>query len=203
MKLICGIDEAGRGAVLGPLVVAGVCLPEEQLFLLERLGVKDSKLLKHPVRERIMAELDRHGVAFFYSLLLPAEIDAVSINALEIREAITIINNLAPHEVYIDVPSRGRGIDYYCQKIKRGVAPGVIINGGNKFDTLHRVVGAASIVAKVMRERSIEELKLHYGNFGSGYPNKRTVLYIQEHYDKIKPIARMKWSTIAKIKNKI
>jgi len=196
MKRICGIDEAGRGALVGPLVVAGVCIDQKEEKILRALGVKDSKLLAPKRREEIFQELVDRRMAFFYSRIEPARIDATSINLLEIQESVSIISALQPHQVFLDVPARGRGIERYCEHIRRELAMPVQILGGNKFDVLYPIVGAASIVAKVMRERAIAQLKTVYGDFGSGYPNERTVRYVKEHYDTMRPIVRMKWRTI-------
>lgn len=193
MRFICGIDEAGRGALLGPLVVAGVSMPQGFLPWLEGLGVKDSKLLSHPAREKLFHAFIARGITFFYSHISPARIDNTSLTVLEQQESIKIINALAPHKVLLDVPARGRGIERYCQIIALGIAPTIEVIGGNKFDAAHPVVSAASVVAKVMRERAIAVLKKEYGDFGSGYPNRRTVLYTQAHYDKLRPIIRTKW----------
>lgn len=199
MSYICGIDEAGRGSILGPLVIAGVCVPEDTIPLFQELGVKDSKLLSPIKREEIFNLFVARKVRFFYSHISPAQIDRASLNWLEQSESVKIIKILNPHEVFLDVPARGKGIIYYCQGITDRIHPDIRLTGGNKFDIIHPVVSAASIVAKVMRDRAIALLKESYGDFGSGYPTKRTVLYIQKHYATIRPIVRTKWRSIKEL----
>jgi len=102
--VICGIDEAGRGPVLGPLVVAGVCLESDAP--LRQLNVRDSKKLTAERREQLAPEIEklsRHEV-----IIVPAEdIDALrsqmTLNALEARLFASIIRKLRPADiVYVD-----------------------------------------------------------------------------------------------------
>lgn len=197
MKRICGIDEAGRGSLIGPLLVAGVCITPADIPLLRKLGVKDSKLLSHQRREEIFESFQQHEVQFYAVAISPQRIDEVSLNDLEIQEAASIINHLRPHEAYVDVPARAGGIDRYCQQVKRSAEYEVHIVGGNRFDILYEVVSAASIVAKVMRDRAVGMLRAQYGDFGSGYPNARTMAYVKDHFEALRPIIRMKWKNVS------
>lgn len=198
---LAGIDEAGRGAVIGPLVVAGVFMEEEEDRILVEIGVKDSKLLSPQKREEIFHELEERKIEFHYFEILPAKIDRYIINALEIETVTRLLNQARPDRVLLDVPAFGRGIERYCDKVRERLKDKSIdVIGGNKFDMNYAIVGAASIVAKVMRDRKIKELKGVYGDFGSGYPTSRTTEFIRANYDSIKPIVRMKWKTIEKLK---
>lgn len=196
-----GIDEAGRGAVIGPLVVAGVFTEKTESGCLQEIGVKDSKLLSPQRREEIFYELQRRNIEFHFFEILPDTIDAFNINTLEIEATALLLRKGNPKRVLLDVPAFGRGIARYCARIKEKLGGGRIdIQGGNKFDSKHLIVGAASIVAKVMRDRRIEELKKIYGEFGSGYPNGRTVVFLQANFERVKPIVRMKWRTIRELR---
>ncbi len=198
--ILAGIDEAGRGAVLGPLVVAGVFIEEKKYGIFQRIGVKDSKLLSPQKREEIFDELKVKKIAFHYFEILPAKIDMYSINDLEIEAVAKLLNKGRPDRVLLDVPAFGRGIERYCERVREKLrGRSIDILGGNKFDVHHAIVGAASIVAKVIRDRKIEKLKKAYGDFGSGYPNSRTSEFIRANFDLVKPIVRMKWDTIKKI----
>lgn len=197
---VLGIDEAGRGAVIGPLVVGGVCLPFEMLSCLQDIGVKDSKKLPHKKREEIFESFKKEKILFHFFEITPKEIDKASLNDLEILYTIKLIRFFSPDNVFLDVPARGRGIERYCDKIRKELPRHIEVIGGNRFDDIHRVVGAASIVAKVMRERAIAKLKKKYGNFGSGYPNEQTITFLEEHFEMLKPIVRMKWKTVQKLK---
>ncbi|MBI3335735.1 MAG: ribonuclease HII [Candidatus Portnoybacteria bacterium] len=202
MKLICGIDEAGRGAVIGPLVVAGVFIQKREEKILKEIGVKDSKLLSPQKREEIFKQLKRQKTKFHFFEISPKAIDSKSINELEIEAARKLIKKFEPQRIFLDVPAAGKGIENYCNKLREKVGKGIEVIGGNKFDSLHLVVGAASIVAKVMRDRAIARLKKKYGDFGSGYPNERTITYLRANYEKLKPIVRMKWKTIRDLRFK-
>lgn len=195
----CGIDEAGRGAVIGPLVVAGVLIEKREEGVLKEIGVKDSKLLSPQKREEIFKQLKRWKVKFHFFEILPKTIDRRSINELEIKAASRIIKKFHPAKVFLDVPAAGKGIENYCNKIRAHISQDIEVIGGNKFDSIHLVVGAASIVAKVMREKAIARLKKKYGEFGSGYPNERTITYLQANYERLKPIVRMKWKTVRSV----
>lgn len=193
---LLGVDEAGRGAVIGPLVVAGVFIEKGEEKVLEEIGVKDSKLLSPQKREEIFTKLRKQKIAFHFFEISPKTIDSKSINELEIEAASKLIKRFSPDKVFLDVPASGKGIENYCNKIRERARKGIEVIGGNKFDATHLVVGVASIVAKVMRERAIARLKEKYGDFGSGYPNRRTTEFIRANYDLVKPIIRMKWRTV-------
>lgn len=202
--ILGGIDEAGRGAIIGPLVVAGVFLHEERLSFLAKIGVKDSKKLSFFKREIIFEAFKRNRISFHFFEILPEAIDKTSINELEVLASAKIVRDFQRKyelcKLFLDVPAFGRGIENYCKKLKDNLKDDSIeIIGGNKMDELHLVVSAASIVAKVMRDRKIHQLKKKYGDFGSGYPNTRTVDYIKKYYSLVKPVVRHKWKTLERI----
>ena len=108
--LIAGVDEAGRGCVIGPLVIAGVLMKEENLPVLAQLGVKDSKLLSAKKREALAAEIVRLAEKRVVMKLSPKEIDCVvesgrklhKLNRLEAQTMAMIIEALKPDEAYVD-----------------------------------------------------------------------------------------------------
>lgn len=215
-KVILGIDEAGRGAVIGPLVVAGVVIAQNQRRFLRMLGVKDSKKLTPQKREEIFKTFQTKNIQFYFVEISPFKIDRNSINELEIEAAVKIAKKVLNKrvrllKVFLDVPAFGKGIDRYCQKISEKInkfvsrrveieTKEVEVWGGNRLDDRNVVVSAASIVAKVIRDNKIERLKKEYGDFGSGYPNEQTITFLRANYEKLKPIVRHKWYTIEKIK---
>ena len=108
--LILGIDEAGRGPVLGPLVMAGALLREEDVVSLKELGMKDSKLLSPEKREVLEKEIHKIAVNFTLEIVEPLNIDAaiksgLNLNWLEGNMAVAIINRLKPDTAIIDCPS--------------------------------------------------------------------------------------------------
>ncbi len=173
--LVAGVDEAGRGCVIGPLVVAGVMLRTESLPLLTELGVKDSKLLTAKKREALYPEIIRLTEKYQTIKVLPYQIDKAvesarklhKLNRLEAQTMAQVIEALKPDEVYVDaadtVEHRFGNHIKECLKIKTRLI------SKHKADKIFPVVSAASIIAKVERDREIANLRLEYGDFGSGY----------------------------------
>src|SRR3989304_780405 len=101
--LICGIDEAGRGPVIGPLVICGVLVDEEGEEELKSIGVKDSKLLTKKQREALFDKIKKIAKNYHLIIVQPAEIDLAvtgtdvkNLNFLEAKKTIEIINKLSP-----------------------------------------------------------------------------------------------------------
>ena len=205
MALIAGIDEAGRGCLIGPMAICGVCLKKEGEKKIQTIGVKDSKQLT-PRKRELLAELIyqiAHSVRIV--LVSPQEIDQESLNVLTMKKSVDIINKLTPDLVYLDVPSSGRGIQKYCRTIQWMVDQKHIkICGENKADQNYPVVSAASIIAKVTRDREIHNLHKIYGDFGSGYPSDpKTKHFAQQCLSAnqaLPPIIRTKWATISRFR---
>ncbi|MCK4885318.1 ribonuclease HII, partial [Candidatus Bathyarchaeota archaeon] len=98
--MIAGVDEAGRGPVIGPLVIAGVSLDENDLPKLVDLGVKDSKLLSPQRRETLSSQIKKLALNYHIVLLSPAEIDRVveskrKLHKLNRLEAVTMARVIA------------------------------------------------------------------------------------------------------------
>jgi ribonuclease HII len=206
MKLILGIDEAGRGPVIGPMVIAGYCIEEEKIDSLKSLGVKDSKELTRKQREDIYNEIIKLTDKYKYIIIDPKTIDYYvyknKLNYLEFENMIKIIEDIKPDKVIIDSPlvDTKKVIEY----IKNNLKINVEIVAENKADKKYPVVSAASIIAKVIRDREIYKIKEKINiNFGSGYPSdERTVKAIKENYEILKDYIRESWMTIKKIRKK-
>lgn len=205
--MICGIDEAGRGATLGPLVIAGFLCAEKDLELLERIGVRDSKKLSKSRREKIYRQL-AEKFKFHVIKILPRELDervgrGISLNELEGAKFAEVINVLRPSAAYIDcadvLPENFRN---HILKILKHDCDLTI---EHRADERYLVVGAASIIAKVERDAEIEKLKREYGDIGSGYPaDEKTIAFIQSWYKKNRAFpdcVRKTWKTIDAVKN--
>jgi len=205
MHLIGGIDEAGRGCLIGPMALCGVCIEKERDAELQALGVKDSKQLTPRQRDRL-AELIREVVFSLEVILIPpGDIDRENLNYLSLKKSAEIIDRLSPDVVYLDVPAHGSGIQKYCQAVQRMVKhQPVRICGENKADQNYPVVSAASIIAKVARDREIHNLYAVYGDFGSGYPSDpKTRLFARQYLSAnqpLPPIIRAKWKTVARLR---
>jgi ribonuclease HII len=203
MKLL-GIDEAGRGCVIGPMILCGVLLKKHFLNKLNEFGVKDSKELSHAKRYNIFKLIKPYILKYLCIKISPKEIDNKIINQIEIENTAKIINRLKPDIVYLDVPVNKYGIKKYCNKISSLVNKKIKIIGENNADKKYKIVAAASIIAKVKRENEIKRIKKYYNDFGSGYPSdKRTINFLINFYERHKffpDIVRKKWKTIQKIK---
>jgi len=203
MKLILGIDEAGRGPVIGPMVIAGYCIEEEKLDLLKSLGVKDSKELTRKQREEIYNEIIKLTDKYKYIIIGPKTIDYYvyrnKLNYLEFENMIKIIEEIKPDKVIIDSPmvNTKKVIEY----IKNNLKINVEIIAENKADKNYPVVSAASIIAKVIRDREIDKIKEKLNlDIGSGYPSdEKTIEVLKKDYDKIKDYVRKSWITIKRI----
>ena len=206
MELIAGIDEAGRGCLIGPMAVCGLCLHKEREKEIQKIGVKDSKQLSPKKREYLVALIHEIAHSVHVVLVSPWEIDRENLNVLTMKKSVEIINKLTPDSIYLDVPSSGKGIQKYCRTIHEMVHQKQLrIYGENKADQNYPVVSAASIIAKVTRDREIRKLHQIYGNFGSGYPSDpKTRKFAQQFLAEgqaLPPIIRTKWSTITRFQN--
>lgn len=205
-QLVLGIDEAGRGCVLGPLVLAGVMFEDtdEVLDVLSHHNVRDSKLLTKDARAALAQVVRSLKHSLRVRTVSPSRIDKESINTLEIDVSAKIIASLNPHRVYLDVPATGKGIGRYCLAVRRQCGKeGVEIVGGNGFDSTHLAVAAASIIAKEKREHEVRKLHKIYGDFGSGYPHDpKTRAWLASHKATgaaWPPMVRTKWQTVAQL----
>lgn len=200
--MICGVDEAGKGSVLGPMVVAAVGAPSEDA--LDDLGVKDSKLLSAKERERLYSLIKKRckvaTVRFDAN-----EIDAIrtemTMNAAVARAHAQVITKLSPHCAYVDACDVN--IFRYAEMVKSHLDNPCEIVSEHHADSKFAVVSAASIIAKVTRDRAITTLSKKYGNIGSGYPSDPvTIRFLNTWIDDHRvppPIARKSWKTVSAI----
>ena len=185
--LVAGVDDAGRGPIIGPLVIAGVLLEEKELEKLKALGVKDSKLLSPKRREHLAVEIKRIAIRYCSESLSPEQIDKVvetgrklhRLNRLEADIMAKIIEALRPDIAYVDAS------DVLADRFKAHIidklACEVEIISEHKADATYPIVSAASIIAKVERDRAIQELADKYGDMGSGYvTDPRTIAFLEK-----------------------
>jgi ribonuclease HII len=209
--LVAGIDEAGRGCVIGPLVVAGVMTNAENIHVLTELGVKDSKLLTPKQRELLYPAIIHLTDKYHTIHVLPSEIDKVvesarrlhKLNRLEARTMASIIETLKPDQVYVDaadtVEHRFGNHIRECLKTKTRVI------SRHKADRIFPIVSAASIIAKVERDKEVAILRAKYGDFGSGYlTDEKTMLFLQrllEDSDDYPSFVRKSWKPAKRAKS--
>ncbi|NJE01432.1 ribonuclease HII [Thermococcus sp. JdF3] len=208
MKL-AGIDEAGRGPVLGPMVIAAVVVDERNVPKLEELGVKDSKKLTPKRRERLFDEIIYLLDDYVVLELWPEEIDSRegTLNEFEVENFVKALNSLKvkPDVVYIDAADVKEA--RFGEEIGKRLNFEAEIVAEHKADDKFVPVSAASIIAKVTRDRAIEKLKGRYGEIGSGYPSDpRTRAFLENYYrehGEFPPIVRRSWKTLKKIEEKL
>ncbi|MBD3252253.1 ribonuclease HII [Candidatus Pacearchaeota archaeon] len=197
-KRILGIDEAGRGPVIGPLVISGVMIEEGNEALID--GVKDSKLLSHKKRIELDKKIKENS-DFKIIIVNPAEVDealekdSMNLNWLEAHKQAEIINELNPDKAIIDCPSPN------CKKYK-DFLKNLLINKKielvveHKADFKYPTCSAASILSKVVREQEMHKIQQKYGNTGPGYSsNPITQEFVKNNWEKHPEIFRKTWST--------
>ncbi|MDO8509147.1 MAG: ribonuclease HII [Nanoarchaeota archaeon] len=205
--LILGIDDAGRGPIIGPMILAGVLLDKNGEEILKKHNVRDSKTVLHPTRVKLAELIKETSLGHHLAITSPDQIDkaintGTNLNTLEAIKTAEIINALNNQKdkikVIVDCPSVNI-------KAWRATLLGFIKNKENlevicehKADANHVSVSGASILAKVTREDEIEKLKSQYGNFGSGYPaDPLTKKFLKSSGSKLKDsgLFRKTWST--------
>lgn len=208
--LEAGIDEAGRGPVLGPLVMACVVLDDRRVATLKGY-VKDSKKLSARQRSWLYSLIMKLALEVKVRVVEPFEIDDAvlhyerGLNELEAIIAAGLIDSLSTpvERVYIDspdpIPQRYAEIVRRYLRSKRTEVVAL-----NKAEDLYVQAAAASIIAKVERDKAINELKEIYGDFGSGYPSdpktREFISRILKEGADLPPIVRKSWRTLLKFK---
>ncbi|MEM1545223.1 MAG: ribonuclease HII [Candidatus Methanomethylicia archaeon] len=208
-RKISGVDDAGRGPVIGPLIIAGVLIEEEKLGKLTEIGVKDSKKLTS--RQRVIMAEKIKNIALDYTIeeIYPKEIDEVvlkaqkyrRLNYLEAEVMGKVINRLKPDIVYVDASDINE--ERFKENIMKTLTINVEIISKHHADAMYPICSAASILAKVRRDEIINELKGRYGEFGSGYvTDPKTIQFITnwiKEYGQVPDIVRRSWKTVRKI----
>ncbi|RLG18788.1 ribonuclease HII [Candidatus Micrarchaeota archaeon] len=208
--MIAGVDEAGRGCVLGPLVIGLAVAKQRVAAQLKLDGVKDSKELNHGRRKKLAAKIRKAcGVLLIeipatdLNLLMKKRISLNEIEAMRIAKALMKLGE-GVSSVYVDSPDAIPKM--FERRIRKYYDAPFEIVCENKADSNHPIVAAASIVAKVARDEKIEEIKKIVGfDFGSGYSSDpRTVGYLKKnlHEPKLQEFIRKKWSTIDGLKQR-
>jgi len=205
MKIL-GIDEAGRGPVIGPLVICGVLVRDEFLSELSRIGVKDSKLLSPQKRQKLKKIIECISEEYQLIYLSPKVIDQYIINYLELKATVKLIDKFSPDKVFIDAPTR------WCVNYKRKIKNLLTLKKNvelvveNFADINYPVVSAASILAKVARDEKIKKLSKKYGALGSGYPSDEKTIFFLKECIRLKgefpEIVRKKWKTAQRLLEK-
>ena len=204
MRWEIGIDEAGRGPVIGPLVITGIKIPIDQKSYLEEIGVKDSKKLTSKRREELYHLLESNRdfqiVQVIYS---PAEIDmavnTIGLNMLEVEGFSEILNRMGPIDGSIIVDACDINTERFAKRIISRLkywTKDTNMVSEHKADDRHISVAAASIVAKYIRDKHIKELEESLGlEIGSGYPSDpKTIGILPKLMQDDEPNEHLRWS---------
>jgi ribonuclease HII len=202
---ILGIDEAGRGSVLGPMVIAGVIVPEKMEKVLERMGVKDSKRLT-PNRRTILSRKLKKMFDYEVVVISAREIDemradGINLNEIEKNAMESILLKLKPEKAIVDA------VDVKAERFQENLCKdtGLNVIAEHKADDKYIEVSAASIIAKAERDDQIKEINKDFiksGGIGSGYPSDPTTKKFLANYtyDEMPEFVRKSWATVAKMK---
>ncbi|MBI5553486.1 MAG: ribonuclease HII [Candidatus Diapherotrites archaeon] len=205
--LIAGIDEAGRGPVLGPLVLCVTTIAKEKEAELQEIGVKDSKLLSAGKREEMFPAIKSCVHEFQVAVVTPHELNHLmavrSLNEIEAMKAAGLLNGLQskPNIVYADSPDPLS--HYFGERIRKYLAYSPLIFAEHKADLNYPIVSAASILAKVTRDEHLRKLSEEFGEMGSGYPHDPKTMeflraYVKTH-SRLPEFARAHWQTAANV----
>jgi len=199
-KYVLGIDEAGRGPVIGGMFIAGVVLNERISKKLRSLGVKDSKKLTPSKRAALFPKIIALAKAIYVIMCSPETIDSRNLNILTLESILRMIEHLGRRielkKIYIDALS-GKRASYL---LRSRIPPIIKLIYEPKADVKYVPVSAASIVAKYLRDEHIRILKQKYGDFGSGYPSDpKTIKWLANMIkvsNSLPNIVRKSWRTL-------
>ena len=206
MRLL-GADEAGKGPVIGSMFVAGVVIEEEKLFDLAAIGVRDSKQLSPARREVLAVKIERIADDIHILEVKPGVIDelrqVMTMNDIMVRCFSRVVQNLSADRAILDAADVNA--ERFADRVKKASGTEMEILAQHKADKNHPVVAAASILAKVNRDRSVRELERSMGcKMGSGYPSDpATVKFLEtwaKEHGELPPFVRHSWKTAERIK---
>lgn len=208
--LIGGVDEAGRGPVIGPMVLALAIAEENKIEELKELKVRDSKELSLKRREALYPKIKRILDEVVVVKVQPAEIDQFvegrgGLNELEAFKTAELLSTAKKQidVIYVDAPDPNPL--KYAQRIEKYLNYPPKIVAENKADAKYPIVSAASIIAKVERDWEIKKIEEKYGEFGTGYPHdEKTIQFLKTILKGGKPpeFVRTSWSTVKRLLNR-
>jgi ribonuclease HII len=208
MVIVAGIEEAGRGPVIGPLVMAVCTIEDSKQKMLTIEGVTDSKLLSPIKREQLFKKIKDWALEFKIIIVNPEEIDRnlnnpnLNLNLLESNTTVELLDFVTCEKAILDCPTHDT--KKYARTVKEKIQDkNVEVIAEHKADLNHPIVSAASILAKVTRDREIEKLKKEFNiDFGSGYPSDpKTKEFIKNNFEKeeYQKLFRKTWDTHKKL----
>jgi len=214
MVMILGVDEAGRGPVIGPLVVAALAIPQSEIGKLSEMGVNDSKALspskRMEIRNKILQENTwKHCIICFSAEQIDRAMEHDNLNAIEVQLFAKSIEGIGTENVSklvldacdVNEERFGRNV---TSRLRRFPDDSELISE-HKADSRHLIVGAASILAKVHRDLEVEQIANECGvEIGSGYPSDpktRMALPLLLAADSPHEHLRWSWATVKRAWN--
>ena len=202
--MIAGVDEAGRGPIVGPLVIAGVMVKDEQLLVDN--NVRDSKKITPKRRQELLYIIKKHAVSYEILVIPAKDIDdmrkVMTLNEIEENGFIKVISKLKPTLCYVD--SADVNADRFGKNISARLPKRCEIISKHKADDIYPVVGAASILAKTKRDAEVRRIEKKLQEqlsqpLGSGYPaDPVTQSFLGawvKKFGKLPPYTRASWKT--------
>jgi ribonuclease HII len=214
MYRVVGIDEAGKGPVIGSMFIGFAIINlereddlNEYQNKLKEIGVCDSKKLTPKKRSEIYEKL-KDWLDIKYAQLTPALIDSNffsggKLNDLEISAIVQVLESFKPDLIIIDALTSNP--ENFKNNILKRLSYSPKIISENKADQKYELVGAASIIAKELREKELDEIRKNIGlDVGSGYPSDpKTKDFLKKHFENknFDFIFRKSWKTYQNIVN--
>jgi len=209
---LCGVDEAGRGPVLGPLVVVGIRTRDDGP--LREIGVKDSKKCTPELRERLGPQIRRFCEHVVVRIIPAERIDSLrqrmTMNELEADVFADVIRGLltsrfpsgrTPGNIKVFVDAADANAQTFKRRVLKSLGAKVDLVSEHKADVHYPVVSAASILAKLIRDEEMAKISKELGeNVGSGYTSDPvTIAFIQKAVNEngaLPPHTRRSWETV-------
>jgi ribonuclease HII len=208
--MIAGIDEAGKGPVLGPMCVAGILVDEGRLESLARLGVKDSKQLTPKRREALEIGIKKLADKYYILEVSPGQIDELrkimTMNEIMVMCYVKVLGELRPERAFVDAADVIA--ERFGENIKKKYSGKIEIISEHNADEKYPIVSAASILAKVRRDALIKEIEKKVGvEIGSGYPSDpKTIQFLEKwvsEHGSLPDFARSSWETAKRVLEKV
>jgi len=195
----CGVDEAGRGSALGPLVVGAVYSDSDDILV--GIGVRDSKKLSPKVRERMYEQITdacEISIVPISAEKIDEKRKVMSLNEIELEMFAAACSKIPVSAVYADCPDVNEAA--FSKEMDR-IMKGPEIIAKHKADDIFPIVSAASIIAKVTRDKMIADIQKEFGaDIGSGYPSDRCTMEFIEKWIKDNgcppPHTRCSWEPV-------
>ena len=209
LRGIAGVDEAGRGPLIGPMVICGVLVNSTTLEEIENMGVRDSKTLTPLRREKLAAKIESIADKIIIRSVSASEIDRLrkrmTMNEIEVKEFVEVVTALNPQKIYLDAADvKASRFGERIGEMSGLTSKGADIVSEHKADSKYPIVSAASIIAKVQRDQAITRLYRRFGDFGSGYPSDpKTIEFVKrlvKDKQKLPSIIRHSWDSVRKIR---